>query len=72
MDPATEEEFHRNLLLSAARGYRQRAQAAITAAEPERGGDTALITHLLLKWAHGHRAAQEVNHEWGGSEVLFC
>jgi hypothetical protein len=63
MDPTTEEEFHRNLLLGSARGHLQRASAASRASEPAAGGDSALSTSFLLKWCYGHRSAHEVNRD---------
>jgi hypothetical protein len=63
MDPTTEEEFHRNLLMANARGHLQRAGATARAANPERGGDPAYSHHLLLEWCHGHKTAEKVNLE---------
>lgn len=61
MDPVTEEEFHRSLLLTSARGHLQRAAAESRAAEPAGGGDPGLSHRLLLKWCYGHRSAIGVN-----------
>ena len=63
MDPTTEEEFHRNLLMANARGHRGRAEALARCAAPERGGDPGLSHHLLLEWCHGHKSAEKVNLE---------
>lgn len=63
MDPTTEEEFHRNLLLGSARGHLQRANAASRTSEPAAGGDPALSNSFLLKWCYGHRAAHEINRD---------
>ena len=63
MDPVTEEEFHRSLLLTTARGHLQRAVAESRAAEPTGGGDPGLSHSLMLKWCYGHSSAIDVNKD---------
>ena len=63
MDPVAEEEFHRSLLLTSAKGHLQRAAAESRAAEPTGGGDPGLSHRLMLKWCYGHRSATDVNTE---------
>ena len=61
MDHVTEEEFHRSLLLTSARGHLQRAAAESRAAEPTGGGDPGLSHSLMLKWCYGRSSAIDVN-----------
>ena len=57
MDPVAQEEFHRALLMTAARGHTQRASTETRAREPR--GDPARADNLLTQSGYGSYSAQE-------------
>ena len=63
MDPVRDEELHRGLLASQARGHLQRAAAFTREAEPPGGGDPGLANVHLLEWGYGKRSADKVQRE---------
>ena len=60
-DPVAQEEFHRGLLCTAARGHRQRAGAAIADAGPSGGGSPLYSHNLVMEWCYGLSSAQHTN-----------
>ena len=60
-DPVAQEEFHRGLLCSEARGHRQRAGASTAVAEPAAGGSPQYSHNLVTEWCYGLSSAQHTN-----------
>ena len=57
MDPIAQEEFHRALLMTTARGHTQRAMVETRAREPH--GDPEYADNLMAHWGYGSYNAQE-------------
>ena len=57
MDPIAQEEFHRALLMTTARGHTQRASVETRAREPH--GDPEYADNLMAQWGYGSYSAQE-------------
>jgi hypothetical protein len=57
MDPFVQEEFHRALLMTTARGHNQRAAVETRAREPH--GDPTFADNLMSQWGYGCYSAQE-------------
>ena len=57
MDPFVQEEFHRALLMTTARGHNQRAAVETRARKPH--GDPTFADNLMSQWGYGCYSAQE-------------